>query len=86
MDTTTTTTTPQQYHNKHTKHTTTNHQANNTHTTYNDEMGGLGGYGLGEGGDVLGMRCVPGDARSRGYFSAYDNILVGLCTVQFELA
>jgi hypothetical protein len=37
-----------------------------------------GGFGQGDGGNEIDMRCAPGDARSRGFFSAYDNILVGL--------
>lgn len=32
-------------------------------------------FGNGGGGDLIGMQCAPGDIRSRGLFSAYDNIL-----------
>jgi len=32
-------------------------------------------FGRGEGGHPIGMTCMPGDLRSRGLFSAYDNIL-----------
>jgi hypothetical protein len=48
-------------------------------TSSSPPPGGRGGdpapFGRGEGGHPIGMTCMPGDLRSRGLFSAYDNIL-----------
>lgn len=43
------------------------------------------GFGQGECGGEIGMRCAPGDARSRGLFSMYDNILETVLVTDTDL-
>lgn len=33
------------------------------------------GFGQGECGGEMGMRCAPGDARGGGLFAMYDNMM-----------